>query len=114
MPVSYTHLNVAVYIDTITISTVCGSVSGELTDSDRELRVTSSYFDNGNNKIVLAGTEYDIVERGILAKSSTNTAVLKEGGEGVLSVKKTDSFDDYWADGENGEKIFSMLIERCV
>lgn len=107
-----TDSNVAVYIDTITISTVCGSVSGELTDSDRELRVTSSYFDNGNNKIVLAGTEYDIVERGILAKSSTNTAVLKEGGEGVLSVKKTDSFDDYWADGENGEKIFSMLIEN--
>lgn len=106
-----TDSNVALYIDTITISTVCGSVSGELTDSDRELRVTSSYFDNGNNKIVLAGTEYDIVERGILAKSSTNTAVLKESGEGVLSVKKTDRFDDYWADGENREKIFSMLIE---
>ncbi len=112
-----TDSNVAVFLDSITISTVCGSVSGELTDADandnkQELRITSSYTDDKNGKVVLAGTPYDIIERGILAKSSTNTAELNKGSEGVLSVEKTDNFDDYWADGANGEKIFSMLIEN--
>lgn len=112
-----TDSNVAVFLDSITISTVCGSVSGELTDADandnkQELRITSSYTDDKNGKVVLAGTPYDIIERGILAKSSTNTAELNKGNEGVLSVEKTDNFDDYWADGANGEKIFSMLIEN--
>lgn len=114
-----TDSNAAVYLDSITISAVCGSVSGVLADGDNNgLRITASYFDNGSNTVTLAGTEYGVIERGILAKSSTNNAALKEGGDGVLSVKKTDGFDDYWADGANGEKIFSMLIEnvadRCV
>ncbi len=112
-----TDSSVAVYLDTVTISTVCGPVFGELIDTNandntQELRITSSYTDNADGKIVLAGTAYDIVERGILAKSSTNTAALDEGGDGVLSVKKTDGFDDYWADGANGEKVFAMLIEN--
>lgn len=107
-----TDSNVAIFIDSITISTVIGSVSGGLTEDGKDLRITSSYIDNGEDKVVLAGTEYAVVERGILAKSSTNTVALTGGNSGVLSVKKTDGFGDYWADGENGEKIFSMLIKE--
>lgn len=111
-----TDSNVAVYIDAITISTVCGETSAEVIDTNandnkQEIRVTSSYIVNDSDKVVLAGNEYDVVERGILAKASTNTSKLIAGEDGVLFVKKTENLDDYWADGENGEKIFAMLIE---
>ncbi len=111
-----TDSNVAVYIDTITLSTVCGSTAAEVIDTNtednkQEVRVTSSYIVNDSDKVVLAGNEYDVVERGILAKASTNTSKLIAGEDGVLFVKKTENLDDYWADGENGEKIFAMLIE---
>lgn len=107
-----TDSNVAIFIDSITISTVIGPVSGGLTEDGKDLRITSSYIDNGEDKVVIAGTEYAVVERGILAKSANNTVALTKGNSGVLSVKKTDGFGDYWADGENGEKIFSMLIKE--
>jgi len=108
--------NVAIFVDTVTISTVCGATEAEVIDTNtednkKEVRVTSSYITNESGKIVLAGTEYDVVERGIVAKASTNNSKLVEGNDGVLSVKKTDNFNDYWADGENGKKIFAMLIE---
>lgn len=109
--------NVAVFVDAVTISTVCGATENEVIDTNtednkKEIRVTSSYITNESDKIVLAGTEYDVVERGILAKASTNTSKLIAGEDGVLFVKKTENLDDYWADGENGEKIFAMLIEE--
>ncbi len=111
-----TDSNVAIFIDAITISTVCGNAAANLVDSNEtdnktDVQITASYLDNGNDKIVLAGTEYDVIERGIVAKTSTTSAELEPGQDGVLSVKKTDNFGDYWADGDNGEKIFSMLIE---
>ena len=111
-----TDSNVAIYLDAITISKVCGDIAAETIDinnedNKQEVRVTSSYLVNDSNKVLLAGVEYDVVERGILAKASTNTVKLLEGNDGVLSVKKAENLDDYWADGANGEKIFAMLIE---
>ncbi len=109
--------NVSVYIDSVTLSKVCGEASGEVIDSNtadnkKEVRITSSYIPNSNGNITLAGTEYTVAERGVLAKAATGSSKLLLGKEGVINAKKTSNFGDYWADGEHGERIFASLLEN--
>lgn len=108
-----------IYIDTVIISKVCSmegsNVVASTTEGAKALRIIASYKNSNpegaEEKITLAGKEYKIIERGIHAKNTNTVADLEAGGVGVFEIAKTSNFGNYYADGENGEKQFSMLLE---
>lgn len=80
---------------------------------DNTVRFKAAYKECDADKIEVGGKAYTIEERGIAAKSHTNTEALEIGNDGIYIVKKENSFDDCF-DYSNETKIrtFSARIEN--
>lgn len=94
-----------VYIDNVVVSSVA-DVIGAFTDDDTNIRFMMGYTLTGD-KIVIEGTEYTIVERGI--------NIMGEGSkEAVLTFKRdADLTENCWSyDEATGKLVFSANIIR--
>ena len=97
-----------VYIDNITVSYVTGSVGAQL-DESNNIQLLMTYNCGGDNVIAINDEEYGITERGILYKSSENSAMLNlENAEKITVSSQTDLSDYYSRNPVTGATVYSV------
>ncbi len=74
---------------------------------EQAMRVYYSYQLTENGKIVADGSEYALLERGIIVSADALDTEMVRGGDNVITLSKTTDFDKCWIKDDNGTYIYS-------
>lgn len=114
--INFNNVPSELIIDTIVVSKVAVTEGFSILTSESEATVNKqairAYFGYNaeNNKVTLNGSEFDVVERGIIFASALNDGELTLETENTVVVSKDNNFENCW-NYEDGKITFSAYVK---
>lgn len=104
-----------VYLDTIIVSSATESVGveRETTDQGESLRFMFMYTNTADNKLIMAGNEFEVVEHGVLIKSEETSVKLSlenKDKNGIFHFAQTDLSKNWSVNPITGDTVYSALL----
>ncbi len=101
-----------IYVDTVTVSTVTGAIDTAKTEEG--IRFMMTYDCGGDNIITVEGTDYTVIEHGVLVTGADNKVSLRlenAGANGIMKVGTTDVSSFFGRNEVTGITTYSVLLD---